>query len=94
MINGLFVHNYRYFFWEAVSAGNSNSMSKLPVKNTSFKSQEDDFQPSMKIAIGGVITSVITTFHTDSAGPEGLSVFCFYFFFLIERLYSELVGNQ
>lgn len=81
MINGLFVHNYRYFFWEAVSAGNSNSMSKLPVKNTSFKSQEDDSHPSMKIAIGGVITSIITTFHTDSAGPEGLSVFCFYFFF-------------
>ena len=55
-------------------------MSKLPVKNTSFKSQEDDSHPSIKIAIGGVITSVITTFHTDSAGPEGLSVFCFFFF--------------
>ena len=52
MINGIFTRKYRFLFLEAVGAGNSNSLAKLPVMNTRIKSHEDGPHPSIKIVIG------------------------------------------
>ena len=53
MINGIFTHKYRFFFLEAVGAGNNNLLVKLPVMNTRIKSHEDVLHRSIKIVIGG-----------------------------------------
>ena len=77
MINGIFTHKYRFFFLEAVGAGNSNSLVKLPVMNTRIKSHEDGLHPCIKIVIGGSDNRCNNSYPNDTAGPEGLSVFCF-----------------
>lgn len=77
MINGISFRKYRSFFLEAVGAGNSNSLARLSVMNTRIKSQEDGLHPSIRIVIGGSDNQCNNSYPNDTAGPEGLSVFCF-----------------
>lgn len=76
MINGIFTRKYRFLFLEAVGAGNSNSLAKLPVMNTRIKSHEDGPHPSINCDRRSD-DQCNNSYPNDTAGPEGLSVFCF-----------------
>lgn len=94
-MDGLLAHDYRYFFLEAAGDGNSNSMA-------SFQWWARESRAMKMAPIRAKSLSEHKNCHRRSDNqcnnyvprwnycPEELSVFCF----LIERIYSGLLGNQ